>query len=853
MDDAPTPIDIVNCYRLALGREPESPAVVEDKLGHSRTALLPDFFSSGEFRDKVRAAAAASGPLRGGIFQSPPSADLLDWTAGFAPLSAPGREALQTCRSWYGLYLALFADPLFQQSVLTPEDQADNPAFLAALDARVQVEGLSNIKARIELVTSAQIRGWAVDMSAPNRRVALQLLVDGVVAAATVTEVYRADVQAEFGGDGRVGFVLSRSGERGRTGGAAEVREAASGLLLQSFHLPAGDEPPMDAALAMRKELAELRRLLERIEARLPDFNEAFSYSLDAYDAYFERYYATPPAEDARPEDAPAGPREALPLAVIVDATEAGPSVLEAALASLWRQPRGPAAVVVVHPGGDLQLEYDALLQAWRGRAGGIPILHGVPAMDGAWAAALQAAEAPQLVILQARARLARGSLQAVSDVLADGAAFAFADGDEIELRADGSVVRHARPRFRTAFDYDLLLQQADLGDMLGLQCSAALALGLKDDLGPAAALDLVLRHVEAQGDQGITHIPRILAHSTAAATPAADGVDRRAEIVRAHLGRMDVDALVSPHQDELGATIEGALRVRRRLPAAARAAVIIPTRDRLDLLGPCLASLIAAASKNRARMEILLVDNASTAPVTRTFLETFARLAPMRVVEHDGVFNWALMNNRAAAQTDAEVLIFLNNDTLVLTPDWCDELCSQALRPEVGAVGARLLYEDGTLQHAGVVMGGWHSFAAHEGVGDQGSDPGYLGRHALLRRTAAVTGACLATRAEVFRALQGFDALNLPVESNDVDYCLRARAQGLQVLYDPYCTLFHFESKSRGMNVDPDKRRMAEAAGAFMRTRWQPFRNDPFYNPHFDRLSSPFQRLTAPPASCSI
>ena len=146
--------------------------------------------------------------------------------------------------------------------------------------------------------------------------------------------------------------------------------------------------------------------------------------------------------------------------------------------------------------------------------------------------------------------------------------------------------------------------------------------------------------------------------------------------------------------------------------------------------------------------------------------------------------------------------------------------------------------------------MGGLHAFAAHEGMGAPGSDPGHLGRHVLLRQTAAVTGACLATSASAFHALGGFDALNLPVESNDTDYCLRARERGLRILYDPYCTLFHFESKSRGLNHDPQKRRAADETAAFMRTRWsKTCREDPFFNLHFDRLGAPLQRLTAPPA----
>ena len=298
-----------------------------------------------------------------------------------------------------------------------------------------------------------------------------------------------------------------------------------------------------------------------------------------------------------------------------------------------------------------------------------------------------------------------------------------------------------------------------------------------------------------------------------------------------------------------LGGSGPSALRVRRPFRRAVTAAVIIPTRDRLDLLGPCIASLAASALKATVRTEILVVDNQSTSAATRAFLQSYAELGELRVVEHDGAFNWALINNRAAEQTDAEVLVFLNNDTVVLAPDWCDELCANALREDVGAVGARLLYEDGTVQHAGVVMSEWHGLTAHEGMGAPGADSGYLGRHALLREVSAVTGACLATRASLFREVGGFDSLTFPVEGNDTDYCLRLRSKGYRVLYDPYAILYHFESKSRGYNTDETRWRSAEAAGLALRDRWGArFERDPFYNPHFDRLSPPFTRLQPPP-----
>ncbi len=610
------------------------------------------------------------------------------------------------------------------------------------------------------------------------------------------------------------------------------------------LQLPALGPPPVDSSVAVRRELAQVRALLAQIEARLPDVHEAYSFGLDLYSDYFDAYYA--PAHAAIHTGAPL-----TDMVALVDATSATPAELHGALASLAGQSRAPGGVVVVHPGGDPATDFEHTLSLWRGRFQDAGAPRGLTTEHG-WARAMHAAVSmaavPHLLLMEARTRLAPDASHRVEEALRAGAALVYADSDVVERRAGDQVARRFAPAFRTAFDADLFLQQNDLGPLLGLSHRFVQAVGFRLEQEAAGLYDLVLRGMGRPDLGGFVHIPRILSHASGDAS-ADKGATRRAAL-EAYLASQRPGAEALVHDDILGATLASALRVRAPLPTDARATVIIPTRDRLDLLEPCLDSLAAMAEYNRTRFDILVVDNQSREPETFAFLDRFSRTGPLRVVCHDGVFNWALMNNRAAAQTDADVLIFLNNDTAALTRDWCDELCSQALRPEIGAVGARLIYADGTIQHAGMVAGGWHAFAAHEAVGAAGQDPGYLGRNALLREVAIVTGACLATRRSVFQSLGGFDAVHLPVEGNDGDYCFRARAAGLKVLYDPYCTLYHHESKSRGLNVDGERRRQAEAAGALLRSRWaEAYRDNPFYNPHFDRLGAPLTRLRPPPS----
>lgn len=325
----------------------------------------------------------------------------------------------------------------------------------------------------------------------------------------------------------------------------------------------------------------------------------------------------------------------------------------------------------------------------------------------------------------------------------------------------------------------------------------------------------------------------------------------RYVQAVTTFLEAVAPGARALPHLDAHAATLAGCAKVIWPLPEGVTASVVIPTRDRLDLLGPCLASVIASRKTNIAALEIIVVDNASASAATKRFLHTLDLSGEIRLLDFDGPFNWSAINNHAARLLKSDVLIFLNNDTVVLTDDWADELCRQALRPEVGVVGARLLYEDRTIQHAGVVLGVGESKIAHEGAGLPLEDAGYLGRRSLVHRAAAVTGACLATRRTVFASLGGFDEDRLAVEGNDIDYCLRVRKTGFAVLYDPYCTLYHFESKSRGQtSMDAERLHQAQSQLAVLGRRWgADLLTDPYYNRHFDPASRPFTRLGPPPS----
>lgn len=283
-------------------------------------------------------------------------------------------------------------------------------------------------------------------------------------------------------------------------------------------------------------------------------------------------------------------------------------------------------------------------------------------------------------------------------------------------------------------------------------------------------------------------------------------------------------------------------------LAALPSVSVIVPTRDRHDLLRTCLAGL--ARTDYPAPLEIIVIDNGSQDPATLDYL---AQLDPgfARVLRDDGPFNFAALNNRAVEQASGELLCLLNNDIEITDPCWLMTMAHQAMRADVGAVGAQLLYRDGRVQHAGVVLGvGGGAAHAHRLL--ELDEEGYFRRHALPQFTSAVTAACLVVQREKFLGVGGFDAVNFPVAFNDVDLCLKLGERGWKTLYEPRARLVHHESVSRGLDRDrAGAARLANELEA-LQQRWgtrlpaprdtlQGRAADPFHHPALSPFSERF------------
>jgi len=396
---------------------------------------------------------------------------------------------------------------------------------------------------------------------------------------------------------------------------------------------------------------------------------------------------------------------------------------------------------------------------------------------------------------------------------------------DEDEQRADGTW---EAPQLKPDFSPEFLLSSDYIGRPLAIGALVA------DHLPPLVASDArALEHecalAATEAADAVVHIPEVLCHrSTHDAVP---GDATSFPHIEAALRRREDVATVE------SGMAPGSRRLVRPDRTDVPVSILIPFRDEPRLLRTCVESIAATTSSHT--VELVLIDNGSTDPETLTLVERLADSSDVHVLVDPRPFNWAALNNAGAHEARGEILLFLNNDIEAHRGGWLSALCAQALRPDVAAVGARLLYPDRRLQHCGLVVG-LTGAAGHVLGGLAGSDGGYLHMAVCARECSAVTGACLATRRDIFELLDGFDE-ELGVDLNDVDYCLRAGTKGLRTIYEPAAELIHHESPSRGT---------AGGVGDVVRfvDRWKDSiaGGDRYLNPHLTR-ADPSCRLARP------
>jgi GT2 family glycosyltransferase len=356
---------------------------------------------------------------------------------------------------------------------------------------------------------------------------------------------------------------------------------------------------------------------------------------------------------------------------------------------------------------------------------------------------------------------------------------------------------------------------------------------------------DLALRCIEQIRPDQIIHVPLVLYHWRVHAQSTAAGADAKpyaqingCKAVQEHLDRRGLRATADLDR----------MYYRTRYPVPEHeplVSIIIPTRDRAHLLDTCVRSVLDKTSYRN--VEFLLVDNGSTETDALASLQLLAQDPRCRVLRDDAPFNYSQLNNRAVQAAKGEYICLMNNDIEVLCDDWLQEMLSVCALPEVGAVGARLYYPDGRLQHVGVILG-IGGVAGHPFKHQARENAHYMSRPMLVQELSVVTAACLLTQRDTFLAVGGLDEENLKVAFNDVDYCMKVGKSGRKVVYTPHAEFIHHESVSRGFEDSPEKIARFNQESDFMKRKWAgALTADPAYNPNLSLKAEDFS-LAWPP-----
>lgn len=440
-----------------------------------------------------------------------------------------------------------------------------------------------------------------------------------------------------------------------------------------------------------------------------------------------------------------------------------------------------------------------------------------------------QAEENTWLWVIPAGARLSETALYWFAQAIQCAPKINFFYGDHDLLSSDGE--RYS-PHFKPDWNPALLLTHNYIG------WSAITRINNSDMLEDASSvyrrwlqISLCLSRRE------ILHIPSIVLH-----VPAIKNNFENVTVVKNFMSSVHPEVKIT-------STNFNTCRIHWPLPdKLPLVSIIIPTRNGLQHLRPCVESILSKTKYSA--FEIIIMDNQSDETATLNYLNNLNNHNKIKVLPYAYPFNYSAINNEAVKHAQGEIVCLLNNDTEVIEEDWLNEMVSQLLRPGVGVVGAKLLYSDGSVQHGGVAVGpGGCADHLHHRLASE--EPGYCLRAQCVQELSAVTAACLLTHKSLFEKLGGLDAQHLPVAFNDVDYCLRVQEEGCTIIWSPHAVLYHHESVSRGKDVSPQQKARAQSELNYMRSRWrEKLQHDPYYNPNlsYDRPDFSLSRLPRVP-----
>lgn len=438
---------------------------------------------------------------------------------------------------------------------------------------------------------------------------------------------------------------------------------------------------------------------------------------------------------------------------------------------------------------------------------------------------------------------LADFALAAVAKAIEDHPDVGLIYSDEDKINDSG---RRFDPHFKPEWNATLLRSQNYICHLTVIRRSLIEEVGgFRQGFEGSQDHDIVLRCTEKLRSDQIVHIPLVLYHWRVheGSTAQSLGSKPYAQIngckaIQEHLDRLGVRAT---------AEMDGHFyRVRYDLPESVpRVSIILLTRDRPELLRKCVQSVLSGTRYDN--LELVIVDNGTVDTEALALLEGFARDPRVKLLKDPSPFNFSALNNRAVQHATGDYFCLMNNDIEVLQPDWLTEMVSVGQQPGVGAVGARLYYPDGKIQHAGVIIG-IGGVAGHPFKYQTRDNSHYMARPQLMQEMMAVTAACLLTPRHVYEQLGGLDEAHLAVAFNDVDFCLRICEAGYRIVYNPYAEFVHHESMSRGREDTPEKKERFRSEVHYMLERWERWLPcDRAYNPNLTLLEENFAIAAQP------
>lgn len=410
-----------------------------------------------------------------------------------------------------------------------------------------------------------------------------------------------------------------------------------------------------------------------------------------------------------------------------------------------------------------------------------------------------------------------------------------YSDEDKVDMTGK----RFFEPHFKSDYNIDLLCSVNYICHLFVVKRTIIDQVGmLRREFDGAQDHDFILRCCEAAGQ--IHHIPKVLYHwrchmDSTAAQPESKlyAFEAGRKAVEEHYRRLGIPATVEH------SSFYGMYRTKYHWEEQPLVSIIIPNKDHIEELKTCMDSIDERSVYRN--YEYVIVENNSVEEATFAYYQELEQRENVRVVYYEGSFNYSKINNFGVNYAKGSYLLLLNNDTELISPEGIWEMLGYCMREEVGIVGAKLCYPDDTVQHAGVVLG-FGGMAGHTFIGASRFDLGYMGRLVCAQDYSAVTAACLMTPKEVYEAVGGLTE-SFEVAFNDIDYCLKVRQLGKLVVYNPYAELYHYESKSRGLEDTPEKIERFNAEVERLRERWRQLfqKGDPYYNPNLTLDKSDF------------